>query len=483
MGLSDGSGNPDQSTNSTSSNASQYSIAAVIAAGQAVLGAPYVYGSKGPTTFDCSGFTEWCYLQGGGIDIGGATHEQYTSPYGTNIYDVNNGGTFNTDLLLPGDLIFYGTNGAQDGPDSHVVMYIGSNTVIGASGANVNTDQWPSAWPTPPAALDSSEPFQGVVRYSQNVGTGQPASGTVTVNSSSANPTSSSSSSSGDFPTPSITPTANLPDPRNNLPFSKYFQDRTISAGATSSGGTLNNLVPTSASIKLVRGGMSEINTQRPGGPFQFFFMMNPTNIDTNFAVDTTNIAPPTSSAPSTFVAPIQGIQVSFQVIVNRTYEVYMQDSPGPSDIGVRWDTRALERLLGAYDADEASKNSSIYTTPFTANGVGSFGTTTYPGSPTLQIAFGGVNSYQFQAYVTSVDYQFTMFSANMIPIEAYITLGLSIVYQPAVSADLVTNLVTYNGGSPFTPFSPQQPSASGSVTSNGSGNFIKINSGGTGSV
>ena len=41
------------------------------------LGARYVYGSKGPYTFDCSGFTSYVYKQQTGIFIGSCSREQY----------------------------------------------------------------------------------------------------------------------------------------------------------------------------------------------------------------------------------------------------------------------------------------------------------------------------------------------------------------------------------------------------------------------
>ena len=41
------------------------------------IGARYVYGSKGPRTFDCSGFTSYVYRQQNNTYIGASSREQY----------------------------------------------------------------------------------------------------------------------------------------------------------------------------------------------------------------------------------------------------------------------------------------------------------------------------------------------------------------------------------------------------------------------
>lgn len=41
------------------------------------LGARYVYGSKGPYTFDCSGFTSYVYKRQNNVFIGASSREQY----------------------------------------------------------------------------------------------------------------------------------------------------------------------------------------------------------------------------------------------------------------------------------------------------------------------------------------------------------------------------------------------------------------------
>ena len=60
------------------------------------IGARYVYGSKGPRTFDCSGFTGYVYKQQRGIYIGASSREQYA---------INQ--PITRQQLQPGDLVFF----------------------------------------------------------------------------------------------------------------------------------------------------------------------------------------------------------------------------------------------------------------------------------------------------------------------------------------------------------------------------------------
>jgi len=62
----------------------------------------------------------------------------------------------------------------------------------------------------------------------------------------------------------------------------------------------------------------------------------------------------------------------------------------------------------------------------------------TYP----LQIVFGGANSYQFQGTIASLDYTYTLFNYNMVPIEAYADISVMRIYQPSMSSpDLVNSI------------------------------------------
>jgi cell wall-associated NlpC family hydrolase len=77
------------------------------------LGAPYVWGATGPTTFDCSGFTQYVYEHGAGVDISRTTYSQ-----------INVGQSVSQSDLQPGDLVF--TN------PGHVGIYVGNGQMINA---------------------------------------------------------------------------------------------------------------------------------------------------------------------------------------------------------------------------------------------------------------------------------------------------------------------------------------------------------------
>ncbi|PKW15158.1 NlpC/P60 family protein [Saccharopolyspora spinosa] len=90
---------------------------AAVAAVNAALskqGSSYVWGAKGPSTFDCSGLTYWAY-KNAGVTIGGSTKTQ-----------VGEGRSVSASDLKPGDLIFFYS------PVSHVAMYIGNGKAVHA---------------------------------------------------------------------------------------------------------------------------------------------------------------------------------------------------------------------------------------------------------------------------------------------------------------------------------------------------------------
>ncbi len=71
------------------------------------LGAPYVWAAAGPSSFDCSGLTMWCYRQIG-ISLPHSSRAQ-----------INVGQRVSRANLQPGDLVFFGS------PIHHVGMYVG----------------------------------------------------------------------------------------------------------------------------------------------------------------------------------------------------------------------------------------------------------------------------------------------------------------------------------------------------------------------
>ncbi len=77
------------------------------------LGASYVWGATGPSTFDCSGFTSYVYSHAAGIDITRTTYTQ-----------INEGQPVSQDQLRPGDLVFPNPG--------HVGIYVGNGQMIHA---------------------------------------------------------------------------------------------------------------------------------------------------------------------------------------------------------------------------------------------------------------------------------------------------------------------------------------------------------------
>ena len=79
-----------------------------------MLGAPYVFGAAGPSSFDCSGLTSWAWAQAG-VYLPHSASAQYSSlPH------------VPLDQVQPGDIIYYGNFGP------HVALYIGGGSIIHA---------------------------------------------------------------------------------------------------------------------------------------------------------------------------------------------------------------------------------------------------------------------------------------------------------------------------------------------------------------
>ena len=111
------SSSTDSSTSITLS-----SVNKVISLAKSLLGKSYVWGAQGPSTFDCSGFTYYVFKNAANITLPRVSQDQ--SSYGTYVSKSN---------LKVGDLVFFDTNGANDGNVSHVGIYLGNNQFIHAS--------------------------------------------------------------------------------------------------------------------------------------------------------------------------------------------------------------------------------------------------------------------------------------------------------------------------------------------------------------
>ena len=86
------------------------------------VGYPYVYGTAGPDTFDCSGFTYYVYAHFG-YSLNRSSRDQ-----------VNNGVAVSKDQLQPGDLVFFNDPSRNKGKAcSHAGIYIGNGQHVHAS--------------------------------------------------------------------------------------------------------------------------------------------------------------------------------------------------------------------------------------------------------------------------------------------------------------------------------------------------------------
>ena len=79
------------------------------------MGSTYVWGTSGPSTFDCSGLMSYAYAQVG-ISLPRSSRAQFSM--GTSVAKSD---------LQPGDLVFYYS------PVSHVGMYIGDGKIVDAA--------------------------------------------------------------------------------------------------------------------------------------------------------------------------------------------------------------------------------------------------------------------------------------------------------------------------------------------------------------
>ncbi len=117
-----GSARDDSSVNTNEGNANgsvSTNGAKLVAGAKKYLGYRYVYGTAGPSTFDCSGLTSYVYKQVLGKSIPRSSKEQYTKS--TKVAKAD---------LQPGDLVFFNCSGSGV---SHVGMYIGGNQFIHAA--------------------------------------------------------------------------------------------------------------------------------------------------------------------------------------------------------------------------------------------------------------------------------------------------------------------------------------------------------------
>lgn len=110
--------------------------ARAVSAAESKIGAPYVWGATGPSSFDCSGLVQWAFGQTG-VSVPRTTYAQQAG-----------GVAVSRGNLQPGDLVLY------YGGD-HIGIYAGNGQVIHAPTSGDSVKRSP---------LDSM-PFHAAVRY------------------------------------------------------------------------------------------------------------------------------------------------------------------------------------------------------------------------------------------------------------------------------------------------------------------------------
>lgn len=98
-----------------------YSSNNIVAYASNFLGTPYVWGSNGPSSFDCSGFVRYVFIHFGiSFDQGGVRRTTYDM--------VNVGTPVSRDQLQAGDVLYFGSNSDIH----HIAIYVGNGCYIHA---------------------------------------------------------------------------------------------------------------------------------------------------------------------------------------------------------------------------------------------------------------------------------------------------------------------------------------------------------------
>ena len=123
---------PTNAYSSVESTTTQYSsgmsnaqkLEYVIYVAQCQLGKPYVYGGNGPSHYDCSGLTYYCFKQIG-ISLERSAYAQGYDRHYNKIYEPKD--------LKRGDLVFFNTNDSDGDLSDHAGLYLGNGYFIHAS--------------------------------------------------------------------------------------------------------------------------------------------------------------------------------------------------------------------------------------------------------------------------------------------------------------------------------------------------------------
>jgi hypothetical protein len=143
-----------------SSNGAQ----AVMNAALAQLGKPYILGTEGPNSFDCSGLVYWAFNQTGQVSLIGGTRR--TAKGYRDWFSAQGRFTTSASDLVPGNLIIYGANA------EHIATYLGNGKAISALNPTqgVMIHRWDGL--THPVAGFCAPEYGGVVTDTTDYGTG-----------------------------------------------------------------------------------------------------------------------------------------------------------------------------------------------------------------------------------------------------------------------------------------------------------------------
>ena len=111
------------SSSSSASTSGQTKSQKLVSVAKSLVGKPYVLNAKGPSSFDCSGFTNYCYRQIGVSVSGSAQTQGYNR--GTKISSKSD--------LKVGDIVCFDTNAGDGDLSDHVGIYLGGGSFIHAS--------------------------------------------------------------------------------------------------------------------------------------------------------------------------------------------------------------------------------------------------------------------------------------------------------------------------------------------------------------
>ena len=118
--------------------ASGAGVSALISVASSKMVCPYVWGAKGPSSFDCSGFVCWVFTNSGVHNLPRTTAQ--------GIYDQCT--PVSAADAKPGDIIFFTGTYNAGRPVTHVGIYCGNGTMVHCGDpiqyTSINTSYWQS---------------------------------------------------------------------------------------------------------------------------------------------------------------------------------------------------------------------------------------------------------------------------------------------------------------------------------------------------